>query len=136
MRKPWGAVDPNSTHQRWSRWVATVRAHRTRRPTLEDVRLNWTRYVRRLFRTTVGRIRVEVLDDRYRLVAELEGPPVHDPAYVAWVRRELAGAFVAKGFGPGAVLEDLETALLAGSAEDGRPAAQLLVLPRLTIGKA
>lgn len=131
--KPFGPNNPNSAHQRWSRWRVVIEPAR-KRPTVREVAANWQRYMATLFKTTVGRgkvARVRV-DGKvyYALVAEVEGPPVHDPAYVAWVRKEVAGVFVARGFGVGARLRELDATLLAGSAEDGKPAAQLLVLPR------
>lgn len=131
--RPWGPVDPNSTHQRWSRWRFTIVSAPGRRPPLEDVRDNFQRYVGRLFGSTVGRIQVAIIrvgaDHLYVCVTEIEGPPVHDATYRDWVEREFAGVFVAKGFGPGARLRQMDATLLAGSAEDGKPARQLLVMP-------
>jgi hypothetical protein len=147
--KPWGPVDPNSTHQRWSRWTWVVKCDPLKVPSRKDVEHNFGLYVRRLFHSTVGRARVLYVHDRrdsplgeaglplslfakhvFILQVEIEGPNVHDPDYVAHVKREFAGVFVAKGFGPSAQLLRQEAELLAGSAEDGRPAKQLLVLPR------
>lgn len=128
----YGSLDPNSGNQRWSRWRFVVAPGR-RRPSAREVRDNWQRYLPKLFKTTVGRGKAErvTLEGRvfYALVAEVEGAPVHDPGFVSWVRREVTGVFVEKGFGVGARLADMDAALLAGDAEDGRPRAQLLVLP-------
>jgi hypothetical protein len=133
MQKPWGSVDPNSAHQRWSRWRFTIEARPPRLPSRDQFAHNFARYVRRLLGTTVGRAQVSIVRDGpahlYVGVVELEGPDVHDPAYRAWVQREFAGVFVAKGFGPGARLRQMDAILLAGSAEDGKPARQLLVMP-------
>lgn len=141
--RPWGPMDPNSRNQRWSRWTVVVALGR-RRPSLTEVRENWQRYAKRVFQTSVGRARVENratrpappgVFDQIVLMADVEGPPVHDPEYRAWVEREVAGVFVAKGFGPGARLAHFEASLLAGSAEDGRPPTQLLVLPPLRVAR-
>lgn len=130
----YGSMDPNSGNQRWSRWRFVIQPGR-RLPPVREVRDNWQRFITKLFGTTVGRgkaslVRVEG-HRYYALVAEVEGPAVHDPAYVSRVRREMQGVFVERGFGVGARLREMDAALLAGSAEDGKPAAQLLVLPPL-----
>jgi hypothetical protein len=135
--RPWGPVNPNSAHQRWSRWRFTIVADPRRRPSKEEVLENFRRYIARLFNSTTGRVQVALVtspkDIRYVCVVELEGPPVHDIEYRAWVQREFAGVFVAKGFGPAAHLQQMDAELLAGSAEDGKPARQLLVLPPLQV---
>lgn len=131
--KPWGPVDPNSTHQRWSRWRFSIVPDARRRPTRDEVLNNFRRYIARLFRSTTGRVQVAITRDGHRTlyvcVCEIEGPPVHDADYRAYVEREVAGVFVAKGFGPGARLQQMDAVLLAGSAEDGKPARQLIVMP-------
>jgi hypothetical protein len=132
----YGSLDPNSGNQRWSRWRFVVQPGR-RLPRTREVRNNWQRYMPKLFRTTVGRGRVAKVwvEKRmyYAITAEVEGPPVHDPDFVAWVRREVQGVFVERGFGVGARLREMDAVLLAGSAEDGKPASQLLVLPSLIV---
>jgi hypothetical protein len=130
-------ANPNSAHQRWSRWTFVVLLDARRIPTVDAVRLNFQRYCSRLFKSSAGRVNVAIVrDSRVRPIrtyavhkVEIEGPPVHDPAYQAWVRREFEGVFMAQGFGPGATLMQMEAVLLAGSREDGQPATQLLVLP-------
>jgi hypothetical protein len=124
----YGSLDPNSGNQRWSRWRFVVEPGR-RLPSAREVRDNWQRYIPKLFRTNVGRGKAERVKLKgrvfYALSAEVEGAPVHDPGYVSSVRREMSE----KGFGVGARLRDMDAALLAGDAEDGKPRAQLLVLP-------
>lgn len=126
--KPWGGVDPNSTHQRWSRWTCVIQTGR-RTPSVREVGENWRRFVPRLFRTTVGQVRTTTRQGYYAVTAIVEGPDVHDPAYQASVRRQVEANFVRSGFGSDARLVTMEAALLAGSDESGRPALQLIVLP-------
>lgn len=135
MEKPWGGVDPNSAHQRWSRWVFVVTLEgQSARVQLNPVRDAWQRYIPRLFKTTVGRgmATMHAGDvNRCVLTAEIEGPAVHDSMYRDYVRREFVNVFML-GFGPGARFDGMDASLLAGSAEDGSPAKQLVVLPSLT----
>jgi hypothetical protein len=146
--KPWGAVDPNSTHQRWSRWTFTVAAHPDKLPTQAECIDAFRRYVAVLFQSRIGRVKLEIASNAWRggmfngeypevwlyvFTVEVEGPPVHDVMYRDWVRREFGGVFVLKGFGPSARLHQMETSLLAGSAQNGTPSRQLLVLPTVKL---
>lgn len=135
--KPWGPVDPNSTHQRWSYWRFEVDSpDRRRRPGVREVRENAMRFGRRVFRSTVGECRVQApAPGRYIIEFHVEGPPVHDAAYRASVRREWRDRFVRQGFGPRATLA-MDVRLLAGSYEDGRPSTHLIVAPALVLAEA
>lgn len=139
-QKPWGPVDPNSAHQRWSRWRFTIEADPVKRPTKAEVLDNFRRYAAALFCSTVGQAQVAIAAGRqgvlYICVVELEGPAVHDATYRDYVQREFAGVFVARGFGPRARLRQMDATLLAGSAEDGQPARQLIVMPSLAVDAA
>ncbi len=132
--KPWGPNEPNSTHQRWSRWTfEIVSPDRRRRPSLEEVRDNARRFVRAVFRTTVGECRVRSsTPGRYEIALHLEGPPVHDAGYRDTMRRTWEEKFCRSGFGPQATLS-MTASLLAGSYEDGRPSASLIVAPPIVL---
>ena len=52
----WGPIDPNSDHQIWSRWRFEV--HGKTIP-LAEIELNFARWIRLLFRTTVGQALVQ-----------------------------------------------------------------------------
>ena len=71
----------------------------------------------------------QVIARGYILMAEVEGPPVHDPEYVLSIRRQFR-AFVDRHWSARVPFK-MDTALLAGDAEDGRPPAQLIVLPTI-----
>jgi hypothetical protein len=134
MSKPWGPNEPNSGNQRWSRWTFDITSpDRRRRPSLEEVRLNAMKFARVVFRTTVGECRVRVLrPGRYEIAFHVEGPPVHDPAYRETMRRTWLEKFTLPGFGPQATLS-MDALLLAGSYEDGRPSASLIVAPAIRL---
>ena len=128
----WGAMNPNSTHQRWSDWRFLVHADRVRRPSRREVLENARRFFSQLFGTTVGRLRVTVVgSDRYLIHVQIEGPAPYDPGLQRAVRDRVAEHFVARGFGPSARLVSMHVALLAGDAQDGTPPAQLLALPSI-----
>jgi len=132
VTKPWGPVDPNSTHQRWSDW--TFRIHSpTRRPGPREVRDNARRFARAVFRSTVGQLRLR-LDGQgtYEVRIRIEGPAVYDPGYRASVERTWFEKFVRPGFGPDATMT-MTARHLAGSPQDGRPAAHLIVAPAIAI---
>lgn len=148
---PWAGMDPNSAHQRWSRWTVRIALGPGPRPTLAEVVENARRFVRAVFQTTAGRVRVveeatvggtteppaaviaraarPLVADVVVIQAEVEGVPVHDAGYVESVRRQFLDHFVARGFrgSTGTV----EAALLAGTREDGTPGDQLLVVPSI-----
>lgn len=137
----------------WSGWTFVIHAHPSKLPSVLDVVDNTRRYAARLFRTTMGQANVKLLSDHrwlpgrlkalrnvwkgigahhyYVIEIVIEGAPVNDPAFIRRIRHEFEGVFVQKGFGPSARLVKMDARLLAGSPENGRPAAQLLVLPRV-----
>lgn len=58
-----------------------------------------------------------------------EGHPVHDPTYVAYYVTNLTQFFTI-GFGLGTKVH-VDTKLMAGSGENGKPPDQMMVLPSL-----
>ena len=127
--RPYGPMDPNSQHQMWSRWVFGVLAS-TKHPDRLVCVDNFRRWCRMGFQSSVGRARCDLRRAYYRFVLEIEGPPVHDPAFVESVRQQFVERFMAPGFGPGARLLRFRTKLLAGDRQDGTPPDQLLVMPQ------
>lgn len=125
-------MNPNSGHQRWSKWTFTIGPGGTKRPPFADVRANAARFGRKVF-GSASQMRVRVWrDGRVVIEVRTEGHPVHDPAYVASVRALwLRWALV--GWGVGTTLQ-LTTRLEAGSREDGTPPDQLILAPPLCVG--
>lgn len=130
MQGPWGPMDPNSTHQRWSKWMFVIRAHR-KRPSKADIIDNARRFFALTFRSTVGQVMVDVWRNTYTIYLVIEGPAAHDPSVQDAIERQFREHFICRGFGVGARLEKMEVGLLAGSREDGRPPDQLIVMPRI-----
>lgn len=139
MEKPWGPIDPNSDHQMWSRWTVWVpQLETSRRPEVREVLENARRFFRLLF-GTAGRVRVREeysLRDLTRgamvIECEIEGPPAHDPAYRQNITRRLRDHFVARGFGQTEAEGcRIETCILAGDLQDGRPRPQMIVMPHI-----
>lgn len=132
--KPFGGMDPNSTHQLWSRWQFGIKAHASKRPNFVIVAENARVYFKKLF-GVVGRARCDQQDLHYLVTCEIEGPPAHDPDYVERVKQDFIERFMRQGFGPSARLERFEVMVLAGSKQDGQPADQLLVMPHFSVTK-
>lgn len=131
-------MDPNSSHQTWGQWTFTLQVRG--RPVdglfFETVRLQSAGFFRRLF-GSAGQMR---LDARLLTVTaprvsewvvsvQAEGRPIMDPGYRAAVQGAV-GAFFDRGFNQPTHLH-MEASLLAGKPEDGRPAAQWLMLPAI-----
>lgn len=130
--RPFGVMDPNSQHQRWSRWIFGIEANPAKCPDHMAVVDNARRYFRKAFKT-VGRVRCDQQGTYYCLVVEIEGPPAHDPGYVESLKRDFTERFLAAGFGASARLTRFDVALLAGDAEDGTPPDQMLVMPHVAL---
>ena len=130
--RPFGTMDPNSQHQIWSRWIFGVEANPQKLPKARVCAENARTYFAKLFRSTVGRVRCDAQGTYYCFVAEMEGPPAHDPAYARSVRRGFRSRFMAQGFGAGARLVRFDVAVLAGDTQDGKPPEQMLVMPPLS----
>lgn len=134
--EPWGGMNPNSAHQQWSRWTITVEDRNASR-SKQEILSNARTYFRMLFRSSVGRIRVDRRSTfayrfvGWRIVIEIEGPPAQDPAYRKAAATDILTQFVEKGFRHRRARVDV--ALLAGQTEDGRPPSQLLVIPPIPV---
>lgn len=133
MSKPWGAVDPNSQNQLWSRWIFHFMTDAWRAQSPDTIADNARRFFRQLFRSSLGQVRCDLRrkasGDRYQITVEIEGPPAHDPACQDAARRQFVRDFLKPGFGPSARCTGLEVSILAGDRQDGQPRIQLLVMP-------
>lgn len=143
--KPWGAMDPNSAHQLWSRWTLTVEElGRTVGP--KEMAANIPKWLTAVF-GSVGRARfnrhtasmplsagsVGVRFTVWEVTVEIEGKPAHDPAFVGFVEREWAKV-IEKGWGRTAV-PGVSVKILAGDEQDGAPRKQLVVMPTIDLRK-
>lgn len=126
-------LNPNSQHQMWSRWIFAVEPEAGRHPPRVSVLIdNMCRFSRAGFKSTVGRVRCEHTERCYSMIVEIEGPPAHDPGYVASVKKEFIAKFMVPAFGSGARLARFEVGVLSGDKQDGTPPDQLLILPQLS----
>lgn len=130
--RPFGVIDPNSQHQLWSRWVFGIQADAGKCPPVDTCADNARRFFARGF-GTVGRVRCDQQGTYYVVVAEVEGPPAHDPDYRAAVKRQFRERFLRAGFGDSARLVRFDATVLAGDRQDGAPPAQMLVMPHYSI---
>jgi len=130
---PFGIIDPNSQHQLWSRWIFGVQASPTKLPPVQECADNARHFFAKGFQSTVGRTRCDQQGRYYVFVTEIEGPPAHDPEYIAAVKRQFIEHFMARGFGPSARLVRFHVGVLAGDQQDGQPPNQMLVMPLLDI---
>lgn len=129
-------MDPNSTHQRWSHWVVTVDlpANPSHRPPQfqRAIEADAGRLFRAVFGST-GQVRVTSAlshtHERWIMQAQVEGADVHDPDFRVRTCLRLETHY-RQGFGPSATV-CAEAGMLAGSAEDGTPAGQWLILPTI-----
>ena len=96
----WGSMNPNTQHQLWSQW--TFKVYSSKRIPIEEIKLNAAKWLRMGF-GSVGQARVyrdtTSFPSHVVIQARVEGPPAHDPDYVAKVKAEFT-TFVQKGWGP------------------------------------
>lgn len=117
-------MDPNSAHQLWSRWTATITTTPTT-PPFEVVKENCARFYRKAFgsatelQITSGNV--------WTIDCRTEGAPANDPTWVAWMTDQLA-AFLLNGFGAGSAV-DIEVKVEAGVTGNGQPPDQLILGP-------
>jgi hypothetical protein len=120
--------NPNGAKQLWSKWTFTIHAAGGR-ASRQEVELNAARWLKKGF-GSAGRARILPTRDGWKIECLIEGPPAHDPEYVASVRRQFQERFVAPKFG---VLAWSSTTVrvMAGDAEDGKPRAQMVEMPHI-----
>lgn len=125
-------MNPNGQNQRWSRWTFTITKSGTgiSGRTRKEIVLNVNNFLKKLFGTAGafqlisehGKLVIEVL------VEDLDITP-QDPFYVNYIDG-MAKAFFVAGFGADTEVIT-EAKLVAGSAQTGAPAEQLLILPTI-----
>lgn len=116
----------NSANQTWSRWTITVRPKNLMFRSMDEVRENTSRFFRKGFGSAT-QMRLHKEDDTWTFDLRSEGHPVQDPDFCRYMTQQI-GHFFLVGFGVGTETT-VNVKLEAGSAQDGTPSAQLLVLP-------
>lgn len=137
VEKPWGAIDPNSAHQLWSRWTFKLKSPTlARQPPQTPLHVAFQRWCSSTF-GSVGQAHADEWEHThaptgtkvakgYILWAEVEGPPSTDPSYHVFIRKQFR-LFVDLNWGRD-VLFEMDVNILAGDAEDGKPPRQLVVI--------
>ena len=130
---------PNTQHQTWARWTFIVHAYANplTMPDFEAVRQNCARFFGRITRGGAAVLNVEQValpstPGVTRFVATLrwDNRQALDSDFQAHVGR-LVGRFFYEGFGPSTTCHLKPVVIEAGDAEDGKPPAQLLIVPAL-----
>lgn len=119
-------MNPNSQHQLWSEWTFDV-FENGKHPSFTEVRDNVRKWLRKGF-GSVGRVRVIEKVRTWKIIAQFEGVPAHDPYYVDSVRQQFQKNFVEKGWGL-LTVSSVEVKVLAGDIQDGQPSSQLVMMP-------
>ena len=126
--------DPNSQHQKWSKWTWSIRPGRQLVRPLEEVTYNIAKAFRTIdtlkaFFRVGSQVRIQSTVDGYTLEILAEGIDAHDPSVVEFIRREMTILFV-NGFGVDTQVTQ-SVKWMAGDKEDGKPRDQMLILPRI-----
>jgi hypothetical protein len=127
-------MDPNSTHQMWSRWAIRVSTPGVKVPSFQTVKLAAAKLGRLLF-GSASAMRVTQAFEGGRTVFTIdvrtEGSPVHDTAFVAWMTDQWT-AWARKGFGAAAHAQ-VDAKVEAGDRQDGKPREQLIMIETLAV---
>lgn len=122
-------MNPNSAHQMWSKWTITVAPAKTIPRNEPTVKTNAIRFVRKAFGLATQMRITKQSNGLWVFQIRTEGHPVHDTTYVTYMTQAFQQFFIA-GFGLGTKVS-VTAKLEAGSAQDGKPASQLVILPSL-----
>jgi hypothetical protein len=93
------------------------------------VHVNTARFLRKAFGAASEARIAKQTGGEWVVEVRSEGHPVHDPTYVNFISTALLQFFIV-GFGIGTTVA-VTAKLEAGSAQDGTPAAQLVMLPSI-----
>jgi hypothetical protein len=81
-----------------------------------------------------GVIRCLTSGDLILLEVLIQGPPANDPAFVAQVKEQFSNIFVHQGWG-GTAMGNVSVRIMSGDTQDGKPPAQMIVLPNLKVAE-
>ena len=123
-------MNPNSSHQIWSKWVWFVVPGVVKQRLFKEVVANCARFGRKGF-GSASEMRVRSTRRGYIVEVISEGHPAHDLSFVNYMNSCWERFFVS-GFGTGTVVKS-SSKVIAGSRQDGKPADQWLELPSIRI---
>jgi hypothetical protein len=122
-------MNPNSTHQLWSKWIVTIRPTGPGVPQFEYVTTNTARFMRKAFGSAAScRVRQIARAWVVEVLADAQYHPLDADSFDALSRHFTQ--FFRNGFGESADVR-VKARLMAGSRIDGRPPDQLLMMPSL-----
>lgn len=127
----WGTSNPNSQHQCWLEFGWRVRTPRT--PDPDTVRRAVDAFFRALSRGSPAMCQIRFVRLPRSMSFRIDWR-VDRQAYLDLTTQsaldQRVRAFLLHGFGNDVAVTSLSVRLLAGDSQTGKPAAQLLVLPR------
>lgn len=123
-------MNPNSQNQIWSKWVWFIVPGVIKQRSFSVVKDNIARFGIKAFGSG-SQARIRQTGRGYILEILTEGHPVHDPAFKQYMKENWEKFFVS-GFGNGTTVK-MTAKLMAGSGQEGKPADQMLILPKLEV---
>lgn len=126
-------MDPNSTHQLWSKWLIGVRPSLPVLPAWRELRANLVAFLKSTGKFKSGTlVQIKQFPRGYvvELLTDTDLHP-HDDSIVEYYRDSFE-RFFRNGLGASTRVF-LKAKLMAGERLDGRPSDQMLILPRLEI---
>lgn len=117
-------MNPNSAHQLWSRWTATVTPATPTAPPFAVVREQCARFYRAAFGSATE-LHITAAPAHWTIDCRTEGHPAHDATYVTYLTDQIR-AFLLTGFGAKADVQVAVT-IEAGDRQDGQPPDQLIL---------
>lgn len=127
-----GTMNPNSAHQRWSRWTFFIRPGGSVMPSFKDIKHAAALFGRLEFKSATE-MNIQMVQSpltgkkEIHLRIRTEGHPVHDPQFVQWMHGRWT-RWAERGFGPRTTCELIEAKLEAGDRQDGTPRDQLILM--------
>lgn len=139
-------MNPNSSHQTWSRWRATVTVPFDRTHTTdafaEEMKTACGRFYKKLLGSATAlkidrQLSLIRAESRFIVEARTEGPPVQDPRFRR-LQCDQIGAFFGRNLrhyckDGEKVRVHVDVYLEAGDPGDGRPPSQLIIAPGIPL---
>jgi len=137
--KPWGACDPNSAHQLWTEWAWVIQVvgggAGWTAPVFPAVKAGLTAFFVEMAHGHAAELKIEeerrAKDPtwlRYLVAWRVEDDRGLEPAYRGYVHGAL-DQLVSRALRQPVVISAPQVKVIAGNSGEGKPPAQLIVLP-------
>jgi hypothetical protein len=124
-------MNPNSTHQLWSKWIITIRPDLPVQPAFAEVQANAARFLRKAFGSAaLCRVRRFTKAWVVEVLADAQYHPDDRESFTA-MSRDLT-RFFRNGFGSANTDVRVKARLMAGERMDGGAPDQMLMMPSLS----